>query len=186
MFCVCVCSNIHVACFHVCIWLLKWLNRTLNRDRERHWIQFNLRIMKRFSACRETAFAYAITAAGVSYALTRACSDGSFKGCQCVSTNRHKLTSEGWEYEGCHDNVKFGYRIGKKFVDSRERGRDFRATVNLHNNEAGRVVSVIFFFFIVYFTLLSRFIFISYLRHLFIVHWLGIYETSVGFFLFLF
>ena len=92
-------------------------------------------------ACRETAFAYAITAAGVSYALTRACSDGSLKGCQCVSTNRHKLTNEGWEYEGCHDNVKFGYRIGKKFVDSRERGRDFRATVNLHNNEAGRVVN---------------------------------------------
>jgi len=90
-------------------------------------------------ACRETAFVYAITAAGVSYALTRACSDGSLKGCQCVSTNRHKLTTEGWEYEGCHDNVKFGYRIGKKFVDSRERGRDFRATVNLHNNEAGRV-----------------------------------------------
>eukprot|EP00795_Rhopilema_esculentum_P013253 gene13253-4084_t len=90
-------------------------------------------------ACRETAFAYAITAAGVSYALTRACSDGSLKGCQCVSSNRHKLTSEGWEYEGCHDNVKFGYRIGKRFVDSRERGRDFRATVNLHNNEAGRM-----------------------------------------------
>ena len=95
------------------------------------------------SACRETAFVYAITAAGVSYALTRACSDGSLKGCQCVSTNRHKLTTEGWEYEGCHDNVKFGYRIGKKFVDSRERGRDFRATVNLHNNEAGRVVSAL-------------------------------------------
>lgn len=93
------------------------------------------------SACRETAFAYAITAAGVSYALTRACSDGSLKGCQCVSTNRHKLTTEGWEYEGCHDNVEFGYRVGKKFVDSRERGRDFRATVNLHNNEAGRMVS---------------------------------------------
>lgn len=42
---------------------------------------------------------------------------------------------------GCSDNVDFGERISKQYVDAQETGQDSRAAVNLHNNEAGRLVS---------------------------------------------
>jgi len=46
----------------------------------------------------------------------------------------------GWLWGGCSDNVDFGERISKQYVDSQEAGQDSRAAVNLHNNEAGRKV----------------------------------------------
>lgn len=47
----------------------------------------------------------------------------------------------GWLWGGCSDNVDFGERISKQYVDALETGQDSRAAVNLHNNEAGRLVS---------------------------------------------
>lgn len=52
-----------------------------------------------------------------------------------------------WVWGGCSDNVDFGERIGKQFVDALENGHDSRAAVNLHNNEAGRLVSILFLIF---------------------------------------
>ncbi len=51
----------------------------------------------------------------------------------------------GWVWGGCSDNVDFGERIAKQFVDALENGHDSRAAVNLHNNEAGRFVSIVVF-----------------------------------------
>lgn len=48
----------------------------------------------------------------------------------------------GWIWGGCSDNVEFGENISKQFVDALENGHDSRAAVNLHNNEAGRHVSI--------------------------------------------
>lgn len=36
--------------------------------------------------------------------------------------------------------MAFGEKISKQFVDALEDGHDSRAAVNLHNNEAGRLV----------------------------------------------
>ncbi|OCT94665.1 hypothetical protein XELAEV_18012349mg [Xenopus laevis] len=73
------------------------------------------------SWCRETAFVYAISYAGVVYAITRACSQGELKSC-------------------CSDHIDFGIKFAKDFVDAKEkRLKDARALMNLHNNRCGRM-----------------------------------------------
>lgn len=48
-----------------------------------------------------------------------------------------------WEWGGCSDNIGFGIKFAREFVDAGERGRSLREKMNLHNNEAGRYVSTI-------------------------------------------
>lgn len=70
----------------------------------------------------------------------------------------------GWIWGGCSDNVAFGETISKQFVDALEGGHDSRAAVNLHNNEAGRLVRYTFngfsqiCFFMVYVPKIQTFI----------------------------
>lgn len=142
---------------------------------------------------RETSFVSAITAAGITYAVTRACTMGDLVECSCdknhilqynahsngndngydimMDTTRstrfanakHKrrrhnthnaylrnrniyrnvILPEGdWQWGGCGDNVMFGFRKSKDFLDSRyQRLSDIRTLVKLHNNNAGRLVS---------------------------------------------
>lgn len=100
---------------------------------------------------RETAFVYAITAAGVTHAVTQACSMGDLLQCGCEATRnrappRPPLSTSGdgvkWEWGGCGDDVEFGYEKSKQFMDAkRRRGKsDIRTLIDLHNNEAGRLV----------------------------------------------
>lgn len=100
---------------------------------------------------RETAFVYAITAAGVSHAITQACSMGELLQCGCEMTRSRPPPSptagpgtEGtaWEWGGCGDDVQFGYEKSQQFMDAKnKKGKnDIRALIDLHNNEAGRLV----------------------------------------------
>lgn len=52
-----------------------------------------------------------------------------------------------WEWGGCVDDVEFGYEKSKQFMDAkRRRGKsDIRALIDLHNNEAGRLVTDVLF-----------------------------------------
>lgn len=132
-----------------------------------------------FSDTRETGFVNAITAAGVTYAVTRACTMGYLVECSCDKNHRRTLNNnnnninnsnnnnnkvnnkknvskpnkkfgknivmpEGdWEWGGCGDNVNFGFRKSKEFLDSRYKRRsDIKTLVKLHNNDAGRLVSL--------------------------------------------
>ncbi|XP_062852898.1 protein Wnt-6 [Trichomycterus rosablanca] len=98
---------------------------------------------------RETAFVNAITAAGVLHAVTQACSQGDLQQCGCVAiksstggqTMDSKNTVQPWEWGGCGDDVDFGYKISRHFMDTRRRkGKsDIRTLIDLHNNEAGRL-----------------------------------------------
>ncbi|KAK1789120.1 hypothetical protein P4O66_015066 [Electrophorus voltai] len=100
---------------------------------------------------RETAFVYAITAAGVTHAVTQACSMGELLQCGCEATRSRAPPprpagtppTEGvkWEWGGCGDDVEFGYEKSKQFMDAqRRKGRsDIRTLIDLHNNEAGRL-----------------------------------------------
>lgn len=100
---------------------------------------------------RETAFVYAITAAGVSHAITQACSMGELLQCGCELTRSRAppLPTAGpgtegtaWEWGGCGDDVQFGYEKSQQFMDAKsKKGKnDIRALIDLHNNEAGRLV----------------------------------------------
>ncbi|XP_030622223.1 protein Wnt-8a-like [Chanos chanos] len=91
------------------------------------------------SATKETSFVHAISAAGVMYTLTRNCSLGDLDNCGCDNSRNGKIGGRGWLWGGCSDNVDFGEKISKLYVDALETGQDSRAAVNLHNNEAGRL-----------------------------------------------
>ncbi|XP_037085414.1 protein wingless-like [Pollicipes pollicipes] len=89
------------------------------------------------TACRETAFLYAITSAAVTHAVSRSCSEGSVRSCACGYHHR-QASGRDWQWGGCSDNIQFGYRFSRRFVDASERGMDMRYMMNIHNNEAGR------------------------------------------------
>uniref|UniRef100_A0A3B3TAI9 Protein Wnt n=1 Tax=Paramormyrops kingsleyae TaxID=1676925 RepID=A0A3B3TAI9_9TELE len=113
----------------------RWNCSTLDRD---HSV-FG-RIMLRSS--REAAFVYAISSAGVVYAITRACSQGELKICNCDPHKRGRARDDrgNFDWGGCSDHVNFGIKFAKAFVDAREKTvRDARALMNLHNNRCGRM-----------------------------------------------
>ncbi len=85
---------------------------------------------------------HAITSAGIAHTLTKNCSAGDFPDCTC--DNRLTRQQLGWEWGGCSDNFHFGSQVAKQFLDTAETGADTKSLANLHNNEAGRIVSFIF------------------------------------------
>ncbi|CAO2589619.1 Protein Wnt-4, partial [Lemmus lemmus] len=91
---------------------------------------------------REAAFVYAISSAGVAFAVTRACSSGELEKCGCDRTvHGYALRTPGFQWSGCSDNIAYGVAFSQSFVDVRERSKgasSSRALMNLHNNEAGR------------------------------------------------
>ncbi|KAK1901279.1 Protein Wnt-2b [Dissostichus eleginoides] len=110
----------------------RWNCSTLDRD---HTV-FG-RVMLRSS--REAAFVYAISSAGVVYAITRACSQGELKICNCDGQKRGQASDDrgNFDWGGCSDNINYGIKFAKAFVDARERMvKDARALMNLHNNAA--------------------------------------------------
>jgi hypothetical protein len=100
----------------------------------------SLSLISSSSGCRETAFIFAITSAGVTHSVARSCSEGSIESCTC-DYRRRGPGGPDWHWGGCSDNIDFGRLFGREFVDSGEKGRDLRFLMNLHNNEAGRTVS---------------------------------------------
>ncbi|KAA0712695.1 Protein Wnt-2b [Triplophysa tibetana] len=113
----------------------RWNCSTLERD---HTV-FG-RVMLRSS--REAAFIYAISSAGVVYAITRACSQGELKICSCDTHRRGRASDQEGDFDwgGCSDNINYGIKFAKAFVDARERMvKDARALMNLHNNRCGRM-----------------------------------------------
>ena len=118
---------------------VSFMFRTLRGINKSNWLFY-------FADTRETSFVYAISAAGVVYSVTKACSRGSLLQCNC-NNNLRDITADGdWEWGGCHDDVDFGYRKSREFMDSRRRKRkgDLPTKIRLHNNEAGRLVSLMF------------------------------------------
>ena len=88
---------------------------------------------------------YSISAAGVVFAVTKACSRGSLLQCSCDNTIRDISSDGEWVWGGCHDDVNFGYLKSREFMDARRKKRlgDVTTKIQLHNNEAGRLVCIV-------------------------------------------
>ncbi|XP_044183473.1 protein Wnt-3a-like isoform X2 [Acropora millepora] len=93
-------------------------------------------ILKR--ASREAAYLHAITAAGVSHAVTASCGEGNLQSCDCDRSLSGTATQKGWTWSGCSSNVKFGTWFSEQFTDASTKGNSPRAVMNRHNSRAGR------------------------------------------------
>ena len=83
----------------------------------------------------------AISSAGVTYAITQACSTGNLSSCGCDKNKLEgKFSPNGWKWGGCSADIKYGLDFARIFVDAREINEDDRSLMNLHNNRAGRKV----------------------------------------------
>uniref|UniRef100_A0A915IB47 Protein Wnt n=1 Tax=Romanomermis culicivorax TaxID=13658 RepID=A0A915IB47_ROMCU len=95
-----------------------------------------------FSGTRESAFVHAISAAGVAYSVTKACSSGKYSKCGCDNNYRGMSHTGGFQWAGCSDNIPYGLAFSRRFVDAGEKRKkqqsQARLQMNLHNNEAGR------------------------------------------------
>ena len=107
--------------------------------------------MHLFSGTKETAYVYAITSAGVVYSVTRACSSGHIPDCKCDTSSSGKVDKSGkWKWAECNDNVYYGIKFAKQFIDAAEnefpqrirknKRKNMRKLMNLHNNKVGRTV----------------------------------------------
>lgn len=68
-------------------------------------------------------------------------------------------TGENWEWSGCDDNVNFGNRKSKDFLDARFRRRsDIKTLVKIHNNDAGRLVSELKVYYILILTFTNHYL----------------------------
>lgn len=70
---------------------------------------------------RESAFVHAISAAGVLQAIARSCRNGDISTCGCSNSKRPANLNKDWVWGGCGDNVEYGYKFTKHFVDMTEK-----------------------------------------------------------------
>ncbi|XP_026066262.1 protein Wnt-16-like [Carassius auratus] len=96
------------------------------------------------SGTKETAFIYAVMAAGLVHAVTRSCSAGNMTECSCdMSLLGSVSPTEGWHWGGCSDDIGFGTSFSRRFVENSVKNTSARVedtlfTMNQHNSEAGR------------------------------------------------
>nr|XP_039263754.1 protein Wnt-5-like [Styela clava] len=99
---------------------------------------------------KETAFTYAVAAAGVVYSVAKGCKSDTLGTCGCSRKQRPMGLAKEWRWGGCGDDTDYAYGFAREFIDARERdnlsprGRKERARkiMNMHNNEAGRMAAV--------------------------------------------
>ena len=126
-----------------CPWFDFFLIKTCNFIR---FFYLNLIVFLCFiAATRETAFLHAISSAAITHELTLQCRLNRIPGCKCAKTRKQPKSNSGWQWGGCSDDIKFGEKETRRFIDKLEKGKDARTAFNLHNNEVGRKVNNIFF-----------------------------------------
>lgn len=97
-----------------------------------HWASLTQLLSPGF---KETAFLYAISSAGLTHALAKACSAGRMERCTCDEAPDLE-NREAWQWGGCGDNLKYSSKFVKEFLGRRS-SKDLRARVDFHNNLVG-------------------------------------------------
>ncbi|XP_011498284.1 PREDICTED: protein Wnt-1-like [Ceratosolen solmsi marchali] len=97
---------------------------------------------------REAAFVYAVSAAGVAYSVTRACSRGELTDCSCDNRVRTRQHSSNWQWGGCSEDIHFGERFSREWSEASEEPIKYGAAhgpqglagllMRKHDSEAGR------------------------------------------------
>uniref|UniRef100_A0A674MPB2 Protein Wnt n=1 Tax=Takifugu rubripes TaxID=31033 RepID=A0A674MPB2_TAKRU len=87
---------------------------------------------------RFTAFLYAISSAGLTHALAKACSAGRMERCTCDEAPDLE-NRKAWQWGGCGDNLKYANKFVKDFLGKRS-NKDLRARVDTHNTNVGMKV----------------------------------------------
>lgn len=70
---------------------------------------------------RESAFVHAISSAGVLQSIARSCRNGDISACGCSKSKRPENLNKDWVWGGCGDNLEYGYKFSKHFVDMTEK-----------------------------------------------------------------
>ncbi len=76
----------------------------------------------------------AITTAGVLQSVARSCRNGDISTCGCSTSKRPENLNKDWVWGGCGDNVEYGYKFSKVFVDINEKSIDHERQNLLFNN----------------------------------------------------
>ncbi|XP_065200658.1 protein Wnt-5b-like [Planococcus citri] len=97
---------------------------------------------------KEAAFLQAVTTASVMHGIARTCRDGQLTRCGCSTLTRPADLSKEWIWKGCGDNLEYGYKFTRNFIDIKEKeimhrrkaeGKENgKSLMMLHNYEAGR------------------------------------------------
>ncbi|CAB1326418.1 unnamed protein product [Coregonus sp. 'balchen'] len=87
---------------------------------------------------KETAFLYAISSAGLTHAMAKACSAGRMERCTCDEAPDLE-NRKAWQWGGCGDNLKYSNKFVKDFLGKRS-NKDLRARVDMHNTNVGMKV----------------------------------------------
>uniref|UniRef100_A0A4W4GR82 Protein Wnt n=1 Tax=Electrophorus electricus TaxID=8005 RepID=A0A4W4GR82_ELEEL len=87
---------------------------------------------------KETAFLYAISSAGLTHAIAKACSAGRMERCTCDEAPDLE-NRKAWQWGGCGDNLKYSNKFVKDFLGKRS-NKDLRARVDMHNSNVGMKV----------------------------------------------
>lgn len=93
------------------------------------------------AATRETAFIHAISTAAIIHEIIVQCRLNRIPGCGCAEIKKQREGNGDWQWGGCSDNIRFGEKEMRRFINKLEEGNDARTAFNLHNNEVGRKVT---------------------------------------------
>ncbi|CAJ0960985.1 unnamed protein product [Ranitomeya imitator] len=89
---------------------------------------------------KETAFLFAISSAGLTHAMAKACSAGRMERCTCDEAPDLE-NREAWQWGGCGDNLKYSNKFVKEFLGKKS-DRDLRARMDLHNTNVGMKLNI--------------------------------------------
>uniref|UniRef100_A0A8C4QXZ7 Protein Wnt n=1 Tax=Eptatretus burgeri TaxID=7764 RepID=A0A8C4QXZ7_EPTBU len=86
---------------------------------------------------RETAFLFAMSAAGLTHSVAHACSTGRLERCTCDEAPELQ-NRVAWRWGGCGDNTEYGVRFARRFLRGQSApGKDLRARMDRHNTRVG-------------------------------------------------